>query len=53
MLQKIKDNEYEQQKERILREKTKEYLKIGSMTEMGESILQGFMVPENKRTKQV
>lgn len=36
-----------------VREKTEEYLKIGSMTEMHESILQGFTVPEKKRMKQV
>jgi len=39
-------------KTKTLREKTVEYLKIGSMTEMHESILQGFTVPEKKRKKQ-
>lgn len=49
MLLKILDKEYKQRKERTLREKTEEYLKTGSMTEIGESVLQGFTVPEETK----
>lgn len=40
-------------KQKTLRERIEEYLKIGSMTDMHESILRGFTVPEKKRINQV